>query len=53
MEIFAKAAIVSQDGTATIIISPLYDNADIQTVASDVNGKTRSMHLPEKIYFAL
>jgi hypothetical protein len=47
-----KGAIVSEDGTATIIVFSLYDDADIQTLASEVKAKTESLQLPEKIYYA-
>lgn len=47
-----KGAIVSEDGTATIVIFTLYDDADIQKVAQAVKEKTEAMHLPEKIYYA-
>ena len=47
-----KGAIVSEDGTATIIIFSLYDDADIQLLANEVKAKTESLHLPEKIYYA-
>ncbi|MHC1778004.1 MAG: RND family transporter [Lentimicrobium sp.] len=47
-----KGAIVSEDGTATIIIFTIYDEADIQTLARTVKQKTESLNLPEKIYFA-
>jgi len=47
-----RGAIVSEDGTATIVIFTLYDDADIQKVAEAVKGKTTAMSLPEKIYYA-
>ena len=47
-----KGAIVSEDGTATIVIFTLYDDADIQEVAQAVKEKTGAMNLPEKIYYA-
>jgi predicted RND superfamily exporter protein len=47
-----KGSIVSEDGTATIIIFSLYDDADIQTLANSVKAKTESLHLPERIYYA-
>ena len=47
-----KGAIVSEDGTATIIIFSLYDDANIQALANTVKEKTESLHLPEHIYYA-
>jgi predicted RND superfamily exporter protein len=47
-----KGAIVSEDGTATVILFTLYDNADIQKVARAVIEKTTAMNLKEKIYYA-
>ncbi len=47
-----KGVIVSEDGTATIIIFSLYDNANIQELANTVKQKTESLHLPEHIYYA-
>jgi len=47
-----RGVIVSEDGTATIIIFTLFDDADIQKVAKAVKEKTEAMHLPEKIYYA-
>jgi uncharacterized protein len=47
-----KGSIVSEDGTATIILFTLYDSADIQTVANEVERKANSVHSAGKIYFA-
>lgn len=47
-----KGTIVSEDGTATIVIFTLYDSADIQKVASEVEEKAKSIHTDGKIYFA-
>ena len=47
-----KGAIVSEDGTATIIIFSLFDDADIQSLANAVKEKTEALHLPEHIYYA-
>jgi uncharacterized protein len=49
---FFKGVIVSEDGTATIVIFSLSDDADIQKLANEVKQKTESLHLPEKIYYA-
>jgi uncharacterized protein len=47
-----KGSIVSEDGTATIIIFTLYDDANIQLLANTVKEKVASLHLPEQIYYA-
>jgi predicted RND superfamily exporter protein len=47
-----KGNIVSADGTATIIIFSLYDDADIQSMAVAVKEKTEALQLPERIYYA-
>jgi predicted RND superfamily exporter protein len=47
-----KGAIVSEDGTATIIIFSLFDSTNIQALANTVKAKTESLHLPEHIYYA-
>lgn len=47
-----KGAIVSADGTATIIIFSLAADTDIQDMAKAVKDKTESLKLPEKIYYA-
>ncbi len=47
-----KGVIVSEDGTTTILIFSLYDNANIQELANTVKQKTESLHLPEHIYYA-
>jgi hypothetical protein len=47
-----KGTIVSEDGTATIVIFTLQDGADIQKVANGVEKKAKSIHSSGKIYFA-
>jgi uncharacterized protein len=47
-----KGNIVSEDGTTTIIIFSLADDADIHLLANEVKEKTESLHLPEKVYYA-
>jgi predicted RND superfamily exporter protein len=47
-----KGAIVSEDGTATLIIYTSLDGADKQEVARGVKNKVQAMNLPEKVYFA-
>jgi predicted RND superfamily exporter protein len=46
-----KGTIVSEDGTATVIIFTLFDDADIQTVARTVRTKTEQLNLPENVYY--
>jgi predicted RND superfamily exporter protein len=47
-----RGSIISEDGTATIILFSLYDDADIQVSASRVKEKIGSLHLPEQIHYA-
>jgi hypothetical protein len=47
-----RGSIVSEDGTATIIVFSLFDDADIQTLANAVKDKTEALQLPEHIYYA-
>jgi predicted RND superfamily exporter protein len=47
-----KGSIVSADGAATIVLFTLYDSADIQKVASEVEKKATSIHSSGRIYFA-
>ncbi len=47
-----KGAIVSEDGTATLILYTTLDGADKQAVAKKVKDKILKMELPEKIYFS-
>ena len=47
-----RGTIVSEDGTTTIIIFSLDDNADIHALANTVKEKTESLGLPEKVYYA-
>jgi uncharacterized protein len=47
-----KGSIVSEDGTATIIVFSLFDDADIQSLAIAVKEKTEALQLPEHIYYA-
>lgn len=46
-----RGTIISDDGTATLIIFTLNDEVDPQTVARTVKGKVLAMDLPLKIYF--
>jgi uncharacterized protein len=47
-----RGTIVSEDGTTTIIIFSLDDDADIHALANTVKKKTESLGLPEKVYYA-
>ena len=47
-----KGSIVSEDGTATIVLFTLFDDADIQTVANEVEKKTQAIHSTGNIYYA-
>ncbi|MDT8393651.1 MAG: efflux RND transporter permease subunit [Bacteroidales bacterium] len=47
-----RGSIVSEDGTATLIIFSLTEEADIEEVALAVIEKTESMDLPETLYYA-
>ncbi len=54
--VFAKdmyrGSIVSEDGTATLIIFSLSDDADVEQVARAVLEKTEAMQLSETLYYA-
>lgn len=47
-----KGVIISDDGTATIVIFALTEEAVPEDVASMVKKKTRALQLPEKLYYA-
>ncbi len=46
-----KGAIVSEDGTATVIMFTLSPDADKQAVAKGIKEKIEALNLPERIYF--
>jgi len=46
-----RGSIVSEDGTATLVIFTLASDVEIKKVATAVRDKTLSLNLPEKIYF--
>jgi len=46
-----RGSIVSEDGTATVIIFTLRDSADVRAVAHAVIDKTQSLNIPEKFYY--
>ncbi|MBU0763894.1 MAG: MMPL family transporter [Bacteroidetes bacterium] len=46
-----KGAIVSEDGTATIIIFTLYPDADMQAIAKEIKSKVEALKLPGTMYF--
>ncbi len=47
-----KGVIVSEDGTATLVMFTLTDDADIQKVSGAVIEKVSSLELTEKVYYA-
>ena len=47
-----KGSIVSEDGTATVVIFSLLDGAEVEAVARAVKRKVNAMDLPENVYFA-
>ncbi len=46
-----KGSIVSEDGTATLILFTLLDDADKQVVAKEIKDKIEALDLPETLYF--
>jgi hydrophobe/amphiphile efflux-3 (HAE3) family protein len=46
-----KGVIVSEDGTATVIIFNLLHDADKQAVAREIREKVEGMNLPESVYY--
>jgi hydrophobe/amphiphile efflux-3 (HAE3) family protein len=46
-----KGAIVSEDGTATVILFTLLPDADKQAVAEEIKNKVETLNLPGKVYF--
>ncbi len=46
-----KGSIVSDDGTATLVMFTMLDDADKQAVAKDVKDKIDALNLPEKLYY--
>lgn len=46
-----KGAIVSEDGTATLIMFTMLTDADKQAVAKNIKEKIEALNLPEKLYF--
>jgi predicted RND superfamily exporter protein len=47
-----RGSIVSEDGTTTIVIFSLNDDADIRILANRVQQKIGSLNIPEKVYYA-
>ncbi len=47
-----KGSIVSEDGTATLIVFSLAEDADVEMVAKAVIQKTADLQLPETLYYA-
>jgi len=46
-----KGAVVSEDGTATVILFTVLTDADKQVVAEKIKTKVEALNLPETIYF--
>ncbi len=46
-----KGAIVSEDGTATVVMFTLLPDADKQAVAKMIKSKVENLNLPETLYF--
>jgi len=47
-----RGSIVSQDGTATLVMFTVSDDSDIQTVGRKVISTAESLNLPETVYYA-
>ncbi len=47
-----KGSIISEDGTATLIVFSLSEDANVEAVANTVMDQTRAMNLPETLYYA-
>jgi uncharacterized protein len=47
-----KGTIVSEDGSSTVIVFSMDDDADMRLLANLVKSKTEGLRLPEKIFFA-
>lgn len=46
-----KGAIVSEDGTASVVMFTLLPDADKQAVAKEIKSKIKNLNLPETLYF--
>ncbi len=46
-----KGAIVSEDGTATVILFTVFSDADKQEIANNIKTKVEALNLPEMVYF--
>ena len=46
-----RGVIVSEDGTATVIMFNLFNDADKQAIAKEIKNKVEAMNLPETFYF--
>lgn len=46
-----KGAIVSEDGTASVVMFTLLHDADKQAVAKEIKSKIENLNLPETLYF--
>ncbi len=47
-----RGVIVSEDGTATLIMFTLLDDTDLQEISGAVKSMVQSLKLPENIYYA-
>jgi len=47
-----RGSIVSEDGTATLVMFTVADDSDIQTVGRNVISTTEALNLPETVYYA-
>jgi hypothetical protein len=45
-----KGAIVSEDGTASVVMFTLLPDADKQAVAKEIKSKVEKLNLPETLY---
>jgi len=46
-----KGAIVSEDGTASVVMFTLLPDVDKQAVAKEIKSKIKNLNLPETLYF--
>lgn len=46
-----RGSVVSEDGTTTLIVFTLLEEANVGEIAKQVIQKTESLQLPEKVYF--
>jgi len=46
-----KGSIVSEDGTATLVVFTMLDGTDKEALAKEIRKKVEALNLPEKLYF--